>query len=274
MWPFSRRPRARLTVLMPLHRAAPWLDQIRLNLERIPSDARVILSDETFEDGALGGLQETCGSDPRLFFREERHPAGWRGHANRLLAAARTELVSILAQDDTITDGYYEKLIAALDAHPSAGLAFGPLDAVGWKGPDPVRFERPPLVLGRRPPWREALELDRAWNLGIPYRGVIRRRLVAPVPATPGDRYADQIWVFGIALRAHLVEAPTALYIKRYHAANTHMVWRQLEGEDRRLALLAQVRARLRGRPGPRRAAEAELARRFAPAPPDDPVPR
>ncbi len=244
MWWFSSRPSARLTVLIPLHRALPWLDNISANIEWIPSDARIVISDETAEDNALDGLKRRHRRDLRITFRKKIIPSGWRLHANRLLASARTEFVAILAQDDRITPGFYEKLVAALDATPSAGVAFGPVEAEGLEGQPSTRFPGPPFPTATRPPWREAIELDRRWNLGIPYRGVVRRDVVQPIPSTPGDRFADQIWVFGLALTAHLIEVPDAVYIKRYHADNTHSDWTQLTPEERRTALEDQVRQR------------------------------
>jgi hypothetical protein len=93
----------------------------------------------------------------------------------------------------------------------------------------------------------------------VPYRGVVRTGLLHLIPATAGDRFADQIWVFSVALAAHLVEVPDAVYIKHFHAASTHRGWTLLSGAERTAALEAEIRKRLARDPPAMRAALAML---------------
>ena len=108
------------------------------------------------------------------------------------------------------------------------------------------------------------MKLDQQWNLGIPYRGVVRRRLARPIPPTPGDRFADQAWVFSIALVSHLVEVPDALYIKRYHSSNTHTDWLPLSSAERLEAFRPEIERRLKHMPEER---DTVLAAMQPPAP-------
>ena len=170
-------------------------------------------------------------------------PLGWRANFNHLLASARTELFAWLPHDDRITPGYYERLIEALDATPSASLAYGPVVTIG--GP----FERPQGHFGRpfppqtdRPEY-EAVRLAREWNLGVPIRGVFRRAAVRPIPPMPGDRFSDVIWTFGVALSGYLVELDDAIYVKRFHDEMTHTKWEPITREQYVDALVEQVRA-------------------------------
>ncbi len=248
-----RRPR--LTVAIPLHRAGSWVETVSANIERIPARSRIVLSDETQADDALDRLAHRFRGDPRLTIRRKPGRPGWREHANALISEARTELFSILPQDDAISPGYYEKLVETLDRSPSAGIAFGTIHTVdipvGADGP----MAGPPFALGARVPWREALELDDRWNLGIPWRGVIRRTVLLPMTATPGDRFADQIWVFGMALVAHLVEVPEAIYTKHYHLDSVHGNWAPLAIEERFVAKRKEIFRRLGQRVAARDAA-------------------
>ena len=193
----------------------------------------------------LERLRRELAGDRRITFRRESGARSWRQHANTLIERCRTPLFSLLPQDDDITPGYYERLQAVLDRLPSAGLAFGRIRSIGRPRRYLQSMARPPIPLGRDEPWREAIELDRRWNLGIPWRGVVRRELLLPMAPTPDDRFADQIWVFGIALAAHLAEAPDAIYVKRYHARNTHSDWAELTPEERRSAQVAEIRRRV-----------------------------
>ncbi len=248
-----------LTVAIPLHGAGAWLDVVSANLESVPATARVVLSDRSRRDDAHRRLRRRHAGDRRLRFVEATDDPGWRGHVNQLIAACRTPLFTVLPQDDSVPPGYFELLVEALATRPTAGLAFGRIRAVGL-GETEHELPGPPCELGLRPPWQEAIRLDREWNLGIPWRGVVRRRHLRPILPTSGDRFADQIWVFGIALEAHLVEVPEAVYLKRYHGGNTHGRWPALEGEERRAVKEREIRRRLGRRPEEREAALVALA--------------
>ena len=252
--------RKRLTVAVPLHRAGPWVDVVSRNISLIPPGACIVLSDRTLQDDALERLRKRHREDRRIDFRSGDDVPGWREHVNTLIEANRSPLFAILPQDDSITSRFYERLVRALKGRKSAALAFGSLQVVdhpdGFEGALPS----PELELGVLEPWREALALDQAWNLGIAWRGVVRRRCLLPVAPTPGDRFADQIWVFGIALTGHLVEVPEAVYVKRYHSGNTHGEWSHLTERERYEVKAAEIRRRLGRRPNEVSAALAILA--------------
>lgn len=250
-------PTPRLTVAIPLFQAAPWLDTIAENIRRIPRNARILISDETCGDDATERIAERFGNDPRIRLRRGNGSPGWRHHCNILIRECDTEYFSILPQDDLIETAYYEKLVSALDQHRSAGLAFGALLFEG--GPFPVPEMQPalPFRTGEFAPWVEAIDLDRQWNLGIPFRGVIRREILRPIPAAPGDRFADKLWVFSLALSSHLIEVRDALYFKRIHARNTYVGWQKYGLWEWKALLAAQVRTVL----GTSQAAQDAIAR-------------
>lgn len=258
MWrDLLRRPE--LTIVIPLHAAGRWVDVISDNIAAAPPHTRIVVSDRSHRDDALWVLRTRHGSDRRIRFVEGRGGPGWREHINELIAANSTRLFSILPQDDSITPNYYESLVFALHDHPTAGLAFPRLRAIR-EGADDVDHRNPPFELGARPPWEEAIALWRDWNLGVPWRGVVRRRYLRPMLPTPGDMWADQIWVFGIALEAHLVEVPEAVYHKRHHAANTHGDWTRLPPETVLRLQRREIERRLGRRPDERAATLAALA--------------
>jgi hypothetical protein len=184
-------------------------------------------------------------------------PPGWRHHCSILIRECDAEYFSLLPQDDLIEAAYYEKRVSALDANSAAGLAFGSLFFEGGPFPAPELQPALPFRTGESAPWMEAIDLDRRWNLGIPFRGVIRREILRPIPAAPGDRFADKLWVFSLALSSHLTEVRDAVYFKRIHARNTYVGWRKYGLGERKALLAAQIRAVL----GTSQAAEDALAR-------------
>jgi hypothetical protein len=238
---------ARSTVLIPLHLALPHLDTIERTLACLPASWQILISDRTLCDDALERLRQRHGQDPRLRLLARRGAAGWRDHVNTLLPLVSTPWVCIVAQDDSLEPGYLEALEESLQRHPAAGLAFGRIKGIGLEQSRARGlWDPPPPPLGVQEPWREALALDTQWNLGIPYRGLIRRELLQPIPATLGGNcFADQIWIFSIALVSHLVFVEAAVHVKHYHPGATHQHWRPMASWERRMARLREARARL-----------------------------
>lgn len=235
----------RLTVAIPLFNAKRWFDAIVQNIKHIPRDVTIVISDETCIDDTLQLIAANFARYPHIHVRQGSVGTGWREHCNALIKESTTEYFSLLPQDDLIAPDYYKKLLLALDENPKAGMAFGTIIAE-IPNQRSEALAAPPFVLGQREPWVEAIDLDRNWNLGIPFRGVIRQKMLRSIPATAGDRFADQIWVFGMALSAPLIYVSDAIYYKRYHANNTHTKWSPLSGEERRLALIAEIKAVLK----------------------------
>ena len=238
----------RVTIFIPLHSALRWVDNISEVIRNCPKDALIVVSDRTLEDNALKILRDVHRLDPRLKFLAVSGNPGWREHVNWFLPQVRSEFFSIMPQDDCISRGHYESLLAALDADPTRGIAFGRIEAHGIPGKNaPVLFPAmppPPSFSAWQDPWRAAIALDRDWNLGIPFRGLIRKGLLLPILATPQDRFADQLWVLGMSLTAKLVEVPQAIYHKRYYPESTHAEWMPLSNKERLVALQAEVERR------------------------------
>jgi hypothetical protein len=223
-----------LTVIFPLHRALQWIDIISENIKLCPQNCQIIISDRTLLDNAVLELKKRHQNDARIIFLDKVGPAGWREHVNWLLPMLKTELFSIMPQDDSITPLYYQRLVDVMIKKPQVSLTFGPIVAHNFENnSEPVQFESLPFNTELRPTWVEAIELEQNWNLGIAYRGVIRRNLAQPIAATISDQAADIIWVFGIALRGYLTEVSDAVYHKRYHADSAHVGWRTLTVKER-----------------------------------------
>lgn len=232
---------ARLTVAFPLYKGARWEETVVENIRHLPDDVRIILSDEVSSDDTAEKIANRFVNDPRIEVRMRNGLRGWRAHCNALIDENNTEFFCLLPQDDLIEPDYFEKLVAALDANPDAGLAFPRLFVVAHSR-EPVPAPSTPFELGKGLPWIEAILLERYWNLGIPFRGVIRSTVLRHIPSTPSDHFADQLWVFSMALSAFLLEVPEAIYTKRYHGKNTHTQWQTPSTEERKAQLIHQIK--------------------------------
>ena len=262
-WVSRRRPLPRtlathdLTIGVPVHRGLRWSNVISENLANVPADATILISDCTREDACLRELRRRHRRDRRVRFTQGDVSLGWREHINQLILSSRSAAFSILPQDDSVAEGHYESLIDALNASPAAVLAFPRL--VGEYPDGSQHDHRPiPFALGHEDVTEEALRLWYQWNLGVPWRGIVRKPVLRPMLPTPGDQWADQLWVFGIALEGHLLEVPHTIYRKRYHDGNTHGNWdpptaaavlaMQLAEVDRRFIDRPELHQRVRKR--------------------------
>lgn len=236
--------------MLPLHQAGRWQRVIEDNLAAMPAAARILISDATGVDDTLDQLEQAHRGDPRVGFLRPAVSAGWREHCNALLAEVQTPLAAFMPQDDSITPGHFEALVAIHDQRPDTAVSFGLVKAQNIEpGGGAAMLERLPYRPGERPAWQEAVSAAFQWNPGIAFRGVVRMSLAKPIAPTDRDRFADLVWVFGMALHGHLVELPEVTYLKRMHTTATHPDWDRFSEDERRFFLLNEVIRQFPDRP-------------------------
>lgn len=114
---------ARVTVTIPTYRRTRWLARaIESALGQTFADLVVEVHDDATPGDAVAEVVARF-DDPRL--RLIRHPdnAGIVGNFTRSLLGAETEYVLQLGDDDIAGPELVERTVAALDAHPTAGMA-------------------------------------------------------------------------------------------------------------------------------------------------------
>lgn len=222
----------KFTVAIPIYHGGKWVDRISENILKIPSEATILLSSQTPEDGVLHQLRQRHRGDKRLCFLEPVETRGWREHVNVLIRYCRNQAFAILAQDDSIEVDMYSRMVQILSEDPECSVAFPQVVAVDFQGnSEPVAFISPPRSEEPETLYAEALRLSKNWNLGIPYRGLVRAKYLCPIQPTPGDAFADLFWVFSLACRGRLREVPGAVYIKQYHDQSVHAAWKEFHKE-------------------------------------------
>lgn len=223
----------RVTVAIPLYRAAPFVDIIRRNIEAIGlPDAEILVSDRHGFDDALEQLRQTFRTDDRVVFLEKRDEIGWVDHYNSLLQRATGRYFMWMPQDDSFPQGYVETLLAALEMHPDTLLSFGQLHTHDLRSGAATKAVLPDRYDFSDRPWRPIFAplLAIFWNLGVPFRGVFDRKRIAALnlfirQVPGGDPFADVSWMFAVALHGKLRYVPQVASLKRYHRDNTHQKW-------------------------------------------------
>jgi glycosyltransferase involved in cell wall biosynthesis len=122
-------PDPRVSVVIPFHNGAPFLDEtIASVLAQTWSDFELLLCDDGSIDGSTDTAKEWATRHPEQI-RYLEHP----GHDNRGasptrnmgLAAARGDLVALLDADDVWRPTKLADQIAIMDAHPEVGMVCG-----------------------------------------------------------------------------------------------------------------------------------------------------
>lgn len=250
-----------VSVVMPcLNAAATLAASVASALDQTMEDIELIVVDNGSSDHTVS-IVEAIG-DPRV--RLLRQPARGVSAARNLgIDAARSGLIAFLDSDDTWDPDCLAKLLAALDAHPDAVLAYCGWRNLGLRGgrgdpfvpPDYERPDKIALLLGGcRWPIHAALTRTRA----VRDAGGFDTRFA----------YAED---FGLWLRvatvAPIVRVPEVLAFYHHHGgpratADPVRAARQLHAAQRNFLQGHRDIARKLGRRQVRHAVEGELLRR------------
>jgi GT2 family glycosyltransferase len=228
----TEHPPPLVSVGIPLYRSSRFLDIVVANIEAIAyPNVEIIVSDRHMFDDALDRLRERYGEDARFRFLEGRDELDWVGNFNLLLRSAMGRYFVWMAHDDTFSSNYIDDLVAALEAHPDAVLAFGKVDQVSLDDFLPTfPFVPPPVSADGEWTLGSSLRVLTLWQLWIPFRGLFRRDVVEEaglyVRPTYRNIRADMYWVFGLSLKGRLCFVPSCTCTKRFYRASTGADWR------------------------------------------------
>ncbi len=247
-------PAPLVTVGIPLYRARPFVDRIVRNIEEIGYPAvEFILADQHGLDDALEVLQERLGDRPGVRFIATRDELTWFDNYSFLFRQASGTYFRLLSQDDRILPGSISHAVEALEAQPSAVLAYGPVEAVDVDG----RQLTPDLWCAGH-----STAFTRRWNrfhsvavyAGSRYRGAtfgLIRRSASPtedplLPETYGHTgLSFLVWVFGLSLRGPFCLVPGYVSARCVHPESFTSQNLTRSVKDRALILWSYFRAGL-----------------------------
>ncbi|UKK82814.1 glycosyltransferase [Sphingopyxis sp. BSN-002] len=115
----------RVSMIMPVHNGARWLvDAIDSVLTQDFRDFELILVDDASQDASPTIMAEAAARDPRVRLITLGTNVGLPAALNRGFAAARGALHSWTSDDNLLRAPMLARLVATLDAHPDADIAF------------------------------------------------------------------------------------------------------------------------------------------------------
>jgi GT2 family glycosyltransferase len=237
-----------VTVAIPLHGSARWVENVVANVRALPPVVtEILISDQTCLDDAADRISERLADDARVSVRARPAGLGFVDHYQLLLERATGDLFMWMPHDDIFDPSWVPTLVAALAEFPSAWLAFGRLQWVEADGVTPVPRAHYRLRRGRLRRW-SAVQMLLVGRTFHAFRGLFRRRAVLAagvrMNAETSVTGVDQEWVFTVALRGGIVYDDRTITWKRRYAGSTATTaeWRRQHRGSRAQAAVHLLR--------------------------------
>jgi glycosyltransferase involved in cell wall biosynthesis len=126
-----------VSVCLPNLNTRPYLqERIDTILSQTYSNWELVVSDNFSDDGSWEFLQSVAAQDSRVSIGQAPR-AGLYPNWNNCLRRAKGKYVYIATSDDTMAADCLEKMVDALERHPTVDLAHCPLRTIGPRG-EPV----------------------------------------------------------------------------------------------------------------------------------------
>jgi len=201
----------RLSVVMPVHNALPFLDEsISSIVEQTLDDFEFVILDDASTDGSVELLREWSGRDKRINLHESQTRLGLSGSSNAVIAKARAPIVARMDADDIAHPDRLRRQWAILETRPDVVLIGALCNGIDASG----REVRP------RDRWRL---VRRSALIPFPHgSAMFRREIFDRVGGydEASNGAEDQDLFSRMATCGRVMTLPDSLYSYRYHANN------------------------------------------------------
>lgn len=225
----------RVSVVMPVHNALPFLDAaITSILRQTFDDFEFVILDDASTDGSTERLRWWASHDPRIRLLEEKRNLGPARSSQVVAQAASAPIVARMDADDISYPQRLADQLEVLDRHPDVGVVGGLYDIIDprgriVRGPELWRLRQPSSV----PPFG---------NGPLTYRREIFDRV-------GGYREECEFWedndlILRMAKVTKIMVLPYSVYQVRLARASNRLSSAQLRVE-RAVDLMFQARERL-----------------------------
>lgn len=205
----------RISVVMPVHNALPFLDQsIGSILEQTFSDFELVILNDASTDGSDEVLREWQQRDDRVRLHQSHRKMGLVGSSNLVVAKARAAVIARMDADDVSHRDRLRQQWDVLQTHTdvvAVGTLCDGIDATG-------RVVRP------RDRWRI---LRKSRYVPFPHGSSMFRRTAFDLLHGYDDRFQggeDQDLFYRMRSVGRVVTLPDVLYHYRYHSTNATLV--------------------------------------------------
>jgi len=188
------------------------------------ANLELLISDDASSDRTAEICQEFARTHARVRYVRQPKRLGWIGNVNSLLRIAEGDYFFFAFHDDPLKPTYVERLVEALERHPSAVLAFTDVEVHGT----PRVFTALDGIKDRAERVRRMLRWGGEW--WVPNRGLFRagaaRALCGMRRHIAGEFAGDWPWLLRLSLLGQFVRVPEALVKKVWLKEGLTRVWR------------------------------------------------
>lgn len=233
-----------ITVAIPLHASAKWVDNVVSNVRRLPARVtEILISDQTCIDDAAEQVRLLLCDDPRVKIYADPRGMQFHEHYQFLLEQASGTYFMWMPHDDIFEASWVPTLAKALDQHPEVWLAFGQLKYMQMDERT-IIFNSPFAFKSGTLSVITSIRLLISKRSAIAFKGLFRREKVlsAGIKMDPATSLVpiDIEWVFTVALHGKLFLDKSTTILKRLHPDNTHktQAWKsQRRGDELQAAI-------------------------------------
>jgi len=213
----------RVTVGIPVYNGAKYLEKaIESVLAQTFADFELIISDNASTDATPAIALEYAARDPRVRYTRNRENIGAARNYNQLFSLATGEFFKWLAADDLIGPEFLETCVAALDAEPTAVVAYTRGTGIDANGEFLKHCQHPvPMEAQTDPLKRFRLFRERSGFSAWPFLyifGLMRREVLAQTRLQGAYMGSDNSCIYEMLFRGSFVEVPLHLSYFRQHS--------------------------------------------------------
>jgi glycosyltransferase involved in cell wall biosynthesis len=132
----------RISIGMPVYNGTDGLEAaLQCLCDQTFRDIEIVISDNASTDDTPEICQRFAAADSRIRYVRQKLPIPYTDNFNFVLREARAPYFMWAAHDDVRDADFVERLVAALDQHPGAILAFGDIVELYNGKPVPLRLD-------------------------------------------------------------------------------------------------------------------------------------
>jgi glycosyltransferase involved in cell wall biosynthesis len=218
---------ARVSIGVPVFNGARHLAHCLESLVgQTYDDLEILISDNASTDDTSTICRDYCQRDRRIHYYRQARNIGAAANYNFLVHNASGELFKWAAHDDVCAPDLVARCVAALDASPTAALAFGRTGFIDDAGNPLSGYDVPIRWSNHHSPFdrlREQLAVPRSalHHLCTRQFGVLRRDLLLETSLVRGHPASDLVLMVELALLGGFVGVDEYLFFVRLHEGSS-----------------------------------------------------
>lgn len=222
---------AKIEALLPAWKAAEFIQPTLDSLSsQTSSDFTVCVSVDLSDDNdeTYDICKRHAERDSRFRVIRQGRRLGYAGNCNFLMDQSKAEYVMLAFHDDILAPSYFEKLAAALDAHPKAVLSYSDVDLTHADGRREhwVYTALDGLTSPVERGFKVMMAQGKWW---VPNRGMFRLKLARTIGGIKthgaGEFSVDWPWMFHMSLLGEFIRVPETLCFKFYKPGSLSRSW-------------------------------------------------